>query len=97
MEELGLLVDRYRKPNAVRLFHIAAIISAVAVSTHLRLSALEPEGHGNETPEQIAQEILTGQPAHSEESETKGESNNESEEGHSESEETPEERAAEGK
>jgi hypothetical protein len=80
---------------------IAVVISAIAVSTHLRLSALEPEGHGDETAEQIAQEILTGQPAHSEENETKenattGEGG-ESGESHSESEETPEERAAEGK
>lgn len=78
---------------------IAAIISAVAVSTHLRLSALEPEGHGDETAEEIAQEILTGQPAHSEENETKDNSamseESESGESHSESGETPEERAAE--
>jgi len=80
---------------------IAAVISVVAVATHLRLSALEPEGHGNETPEQIAQEILTGQPAHSEENETRNNSTMsegaESGESHSESEETPEEKAAEGK
>jgi hypothetical protein len=80
---------------------IAAIISIVAVATHLRLSALEPEGHGNETAQEIAQEILTGQPAHSEADETKenstaGESS-EFSETHSESEETSEERAAEDK
>lgn len=33
----------------------------------LGLSALKPEGHGDETAEQTAQEILTDQPAHSEE------------------------------
>lgn len=73
------------------------MISWVAIATHLRLSALEPEGEEEESAEQIAQEILTGQPAHSEEDEakenaTEGESG-ESGESHSESEETPEERA----
>lgn len=83
---------------------IAAIISVIAVSTHLRLSALEPEGHGDETAEEIAQEILTGQPAHSEENETsENETHSEEDEerefgeSHTEAEETAEERAAEGK
>jgi hypothetical protein len=83
---------------------IAAIISVIAVSTHLRLSALEPEGHGDETAEEIAQEILTGPPAYSEEKETREndpqseeDGERESGESHSEAEETAEERAAEGK
>jgi hypothetical protein len=82
----------------------AALIVGLAISTHLRLSALEPEGHGDESAEQIAQEILTGQPAHSEEEEVEEEGElseaavpaNNTESSHSESEETPEERAAEG-
>ena len=54
----------------------AAVIIGLAISIHLRLSALEPEGHReNETPQEIMNEILTGQPAHQEESD-------ESEEGH---------------
>jgi type IV secretory pathway VirB10-like protein len=80
---------------------IAAIISAVAVSTHLRLSATEGQEHGNETPQEIANEILTGQPAHPEQNEKNNATNNASNttpaEPHSESEETPEERAAETK
>ena len=39
---------------------IAAVVSAVAVSTHLRLSATEGQEHGNETAQEIANEILTG-------------------------------------
>ena len=77
----------------------AALIVGLAISTHLRLSALEPEGHGDESAEQIAQEILTGQPAHSEEEGEESEAAvpaNNTESSHSESEETPEERAAEG-
>jgi hypothetical protein len=80
---------------------IAAIISGVAVSTHMRLSATEGEEHGNETPQEIANEILTGQPAHPEQNENNVTANNTNNvtraESHSESEETPEERAAEGK
>ena len=76
---------------------IAASIGIVALVTHFRLLATEGEEHGNETPQEIAQEILTGKPAHSEANETlmanATSGNNES---HSESEETPEERAAEG-
>jgi hypothetical protein len=76
---------------------IAAIISAVAVYTHLRLSALEgEEEHGNESLQDIANEVLTGQPTHSEEGE-KLEAENNTESSHSENEETSEERAAEGK
>ena len=80
---------------------VAAIISVVAVATHLKLLATEGEERGNETPQEIAQEILTGQPAHSESNETKPNSTltdgNESAGSHSESEETPGEKAAEGK
>jgi hypothetical protein len=76
---------------------IAVIISAVAVSTHLRLSALEgEEEHANESLQDIANEVLTGQPAHSEEGE-KLQAEDDTESLNSENEETPEERAAEGK
>jgi hypothetical protein len=85
---------------------IAAIISGVAVATHLRLSAVEGnEEHGNETPQEVINEILTGQPSHYEEGENRSGNNNnnnnigtnetESKESHSESEETQEERAEE--
>ncbi|HVD20368.1 MAG TPA: hypothetical protein VNB95_00320 [Nitrososphaera sp.] len=73
----------------------AAVIGGLAISTHLRLSALEPESHGNESAEEVAQEILTGQPAHTEEGEESEAANN-TESSHSEGEESPEERAAEG-
>jgi hypothetical protein len=54
----------------------AAVIIGLAISIHLRLSVLEPEGHReNETPQEVMNEILTGQPAHTEEA-------NESEAGH---------------
>jgi hypothetical protein len=75
---------------------IAVIISAVAVSTHLRLSALEGEEHANESLQDIANEVLTGQPAHSEEGE-KLEAEDNTESLNSENEETSEERAAEEK
>lgn len=76
---------------------IAAIISGIALYTHYRLLATEGEEHGNETAQEIAQEILTGQPAHSEANETKSNSTTvEAASSHSESGETPEERAAEG-
>jgi hypothetical protein len=84
---------------------IAAIISGVAVATHLRLSAVEgDEEHSNETPQQMINEILTGQPSHSEVDEngnganvinTSSTNETEAKESHSESEETPEERAKE--
>jgi archaellin len=82
---------------------IAAIISGVAISTHLRLSATEGQEHGNETPQEIANEILTGQPAHPEQNEKNDNINSTSNtttpaaDSHSESEETLEERAAEEK
>lgn len=48
----------------------AAVIIGVAISIHLRLSALEPEGHQeDETLQEVLNEILTGQPAHTEEGE----------------------------
>lgn len=54
----------------------AAVIIGLAISIHLRLSALEPEGHKeSETAEEVMNEILTGQPAHQEEGQ-------QSEEGH---------------
>lgn len=77
---------------------IAALVSVVAVSTHLRLSALEGEEEpGNESLQEIANEVLTGQPAHTEEGEKPEGAVNNTDSSHSESEETAEERAAEGK
>jgi ABC-type cobalt transport system substrate-binding protein len=43
-----------------------AIIIALAVNTHMKLSALEPEGHGDESAEEVINEIITGKPSHSE-------------------------------
>jgi len=37
----------------------------VAINIHLKLSSLEPEGHGDESTE-VLNEILTGKPSHSE-------------------------------
>ncbi|HET6717456.1 MAG TPA: hypothetical protein VFG90_10030 [Nitrososphaeraceae archaeon] len=52
------------------------MIIGLAVSIHLRLSAVESGGHKEgETAEEVMNEILTGQPAHTEEA-------NESEAGH---------------
>ena len=48
-----------------------AVIVALAINTHLRLSALEPEGHGDESAEEVLQEVITGEPAHSEDNEEK--------------------------
>jgi len=90
------MVDK-KKPDRYEIIgSIIAVIVGLAISTHLRLSALEPEGHGDESAEEIAQEILTGQPAHTEEEGEELEAVNNTESSHSESEETPEERAAEG-
>lgn len=48
----------------------AAVVIGLAISIHLRLSALEPGGHREgETAEEIMNEILTGRPAHTEEGE----------------------------
>jgi hypothetical protein len=60
----------------------AAVIIGLAISIHLRLSALEPEGHReNETPQEVMNEILTGQPAHQEEGEESEEKHAEEQEG----------------
>lgn len=76
---------------------VAAVIAGVALYTHFRLLATEGEEHGNETPQEIVQEVLTGQPAHSEANETKENvTSSDSSQSHSEADETPEERAAEG-
>ena len=40
-----------------------AIIIALAVNTHMKLSALEPEGHGDESAEEVLNEIITGRKA----------------------------------
>jgi hypothetical protein len=91
-------VDMKRKSSVLLIsgIAIAAIISVIAVYTHLRLSALEGEEHGNESLQEIANEVLTGQPTHSEERE-KLEAEDNTESLNSENEETSEERAAEGK
>jgi hypothetical protein len=71
----------------------AAVIIGLAISIHLRLSALEPEGHReNETPQEVMNEILTGQPVHTEESEESEERHIEESEKsvHIENEESPE-------
>jgi hypothetical protein len=39
-----------------------AIIIALAVNIHMKLSALEPEGHGSESAE-VLNEIITGRKA----------------------------------
>jgi hypothetical protein len=78
---------------------ISAIISGVASYTHFRLLATEGEEHGNETPEQIAQEVLTGQPAHPVQNNTADANNTNDSRSivvDPESLETPEQRAAEG-
>ena len=69
----------------------AAVVIGLAVSIHLRLSALEPEGHrADETPQEVMNEILTGQPAHQEKGEESEERHAEEQEGsaHSEDEAT---------
>lgn len=71
----------------------ALIINGLAISIHLRLSALEPEGHReNETPQEVMNEILTGQPAHTEGSEEseKGHMEESEKSVHIENEESPE-------
>jgi hypothetical protein len=55
-----------RKSLLLTIIGIAvAIIIAMAINTHLKLSALEPEGHGDESVE-VLNEIVTGKPSHSE-------------------------------
>jgi len=41
-----------------------AIIIAMAIITHLKLSALEPEGHGDESVKEVLNEIVTRKPSH---------------------------------
>jgi len=56
-----------RKSLLLTILGIAvAIIIAMAINTHLKLSALEPEGHGDESVEEVLNEIVTGKPSHSE-------------------------------
>lgn len=56
-----------RKSILLTIIGVAlAIIIAVAINTHLKLSSLEPEGHGDESAEEVLNEILTGKPSHSE-------------------------------
>lgn len=56
-----------RKSILLTIMGVAlAIIIAVAINTHLKLSSLEPEGHGDESAEEVLNEILTGKPSHSE-------------------------------
>jgi hypothetical protein len=54
-----------------------AIIIALAINTHLKLSALEPEGHGNESAEEVLNEIITGKPSNSETTTEEGSNHNE--------------------
>lgn len=55
-----------RKSILLTIIGVAlAIIIVVAINTHLKLSSLEPEGHGDESAE-VLNEILTGKPSHSE-------------------------------
>jgi hypothetical protein len=56
-----------RKSLLLTIIGIAvAIIIAMAINTHLKLSALEPEGHGDESVEEVLNEIVTGKSSHSE-------------------------------
>ena len=38
----------------------------MAINTHHSSPALEPEGHGDESVEEVLNEIVTGKPSHSE-------------------------------
>lgn len=51
-----------------------AIIIALAVNIHMKLSALEPEGHGDESA--VVDEIITGKPSHSERTTEEGVNHN---------------------
>ena len=53
-----------------------AIIIALAVNIHMKLSALEPEGHGDESAEEGLNEIITGKPSHSERTTEEGVNHN---------------------
>lgn len=56
-----------RKSILLTIIGIALpIIIVVAINTHLKLSSLEPEGHGDESTGEVLNEILTGKPSHSE-------------------------------
>ena len=74
---------------------IAVIISTVALYTHFRLVATEGVEHGNETAQQIANEVVTGQPAH--QTNASAGTNWTSSTVNPEDLETPAQRAAEGK
>jgi hypothetical protein len=52
-----------------------AIIIALAVNIHMKLSALEPEGHGDESAE-VLNEIITGKPSYSERTTEEGVNHN---------------------
>ena len=52
-----------------------AIIIALTVNIHMKLSALEPEGHGDESAE-VLNEIITGKPSHSERTTEEGVNHN---------------------
>jgi hypothetical protein len=52
-----------------------AIIIALAVNIHMKLSALEPEGHGDESAE-VLNEIITGKPSLSERTTEEGVNHN---------------------
>jgi hypothetical protein len=53
-----------------------AIIIALAVNIHMKLSALEPEDHGGESAEEVLNEIITGKPSHSERTTEEGVNHN---------------------
>lgn len=76
---------------------VAIAISTVAVVTHFRLLATEGQEKGNETPQEVAQEVLTGKPAHLVQNETTAGATSNTTGVDPESLETPEQRAAESK
>ncbi len=53
-----------------------AIIIALAVNIHMKLSAIEPEGHGGESAKELLNEIITGKPSHSERTTEEGVNHN---------------------
>jgi hypothetical protein len=53
-----------------------AIIIALTVNIHMKLSALEPEGHGDESAEEVLNEIITGKPSYSERTTEEGVNHN---------------------
>ena len=62
-----------------------AIIIALTVNIHMKLSALEPEGHGDESAE-VLNEIITGKPSYSERTTEEGVNHNKNIETYSHSE-----------